>query len=126
MKPFNLEESKAGKKVITKDGREVKILCWDRKEQKYPIVALVGKDKEVYEFTKEGRFFPDEESNLDLFMDSEKIKGWCNIYKDNEIRYIQGLYSSKEEAIEKSKGSSHECVATIKVEWDEASKLVFN
>lgn len=43
MKPFNLEEYLANpsKKLVTKGGKEVRILCTDRKHKDYPIVALV-------------------------------------------------------------------------------------
>lgn len=36
MKPFNLEEAKAGKQVVTKSGRPVRIICWDVKDRMYP------------------------------------------------------------------------------------------
>ena len=42
MKPFNLEKSKAGAPVITRDGHEVRIICFDRKSQtNHQIVALL-------------------------------------------------------------------------------------
>ena len=31
LKPFDLEAAKAGAKVITRDGRPVRIICFDRK-----------------------------------------------------------------------------------------------
>lgn len=42
-KPFDLEAAKKGAKVITKDGRQVRILCFDAKliNEKATIVALV-------------------------------------------------------------------------------------
>ena len=43
MKPFNLEEYLANptKKVVTRDGRNVRIICTDRKGTDFPIVGLV-------------------------------------------------------------------------------------
>lgn len=41
MKKFNLEEAKAGKPVITRDGSEARIICFDMKNDLYPIVALI-------------------------------------------------------------------------------------
>ena len=43
MKPFNLEEYLANpnRKIVTRDGRNVRIICTDRKDSDFPIVALV-------------------------------------------------------------------------------------
>ena len=46
MKPFNLEKAKQGAEVITRDGRKVKILTFSRRNNDYPIVALVDYGKE--------------------------------------------------------------------------------
>ncbi len=40
MKEFDLEKAKAGHPVCTRDGRETRILCFDRKGGS-PIVVLV-------------------------------------------------------------------------------------
>ena len=58
MNPFNFEELKKGKPVCTKDGYPVKILCFDRKSTKYPIVALIdrGVKEELVTYTKEGKY----------------------------------------------------------------------
>ena len=42
MEQFNLEEYKKNpnRKVLTRDGRDVRIICWDAKNSK-PIIALV-------------------------------------------------------------------------------------
>lgn len=73
MKPFNLEEVKAGKPVCTRDGRKARIVCWDKKSE-FPIIALVEEDEmeRCINYTKEGYYNPDgAESKNDLFMDSE-------------------------------------------------------
>ena len=44
-KPFDLEKAKAGAKVMTRGGRIVEILKFDRKDDYYPIVALVTNSK---------------------------------------------------------------------------------
>lgn len=41
LKPFDLEAAKAGKPVCTRDGRKARIVCYDRKSENYPILALV-------------------------------------------------------------------------------------
>lgn len=42
MKQFNLEEylKDPNKKVVTRDGRNVRIICTDRKGTEYSVVAL--------------------------------------------------------------------------------------
>ena len=59
MRPFNLEEAKAGKSVCTKDGKDVRIICFDRKNIiNCPIVALISKssyeDVKLYSLEGEG------------------------------------------------------------------------
>ena len=60
MKPFNLEEAKAGKPVYTRDGRRVEILSFENPNANYPILAKVFFDKNDYEeftFTESGNLF---------------------------------------------------------------------
>ena len=49
-KPFNLEEAKAGKSVCTRDGQEVRIICFNAKSENYPIVALVKEGYSTQEY----------------------------------------------------------------------------
>ena len=39
-KPFNIEEAKAGARVVTDKGEDVRIICWDFKNA-YSIIGLV-------------------------------------------------------------------------------------
>ena len=61
MKPFNLEEAKAGKPVCTRDGRRVEIISFENlSNNNYPILAKVFFDKNDYEeftFTESGNLF---------------------------------------------------------------------
>ena len=71
MKKFNLTEylKDPSKKVVTRDGRAVRIICTDMKSR-YKIVGLVYDKKDNSEspfvYTKNGRYFF-EETNNDLF-----------------------------------------------------------
>ncbi len=48
MKPFNLEEAKAGKPVCTRDGRRVEIISFENPSDNYPILAKVcASDNEI-------------------------------------------------------------------------------
>lgn len=123
MKEFNLNEylKDPSQKVITRDGRAVRIICTDYKSD-YPIIGLVTieENKELaYNFQKNGEYyFSEEESSLDLFFAPTKREGWVNIYKDNITRYIGDIYLSEKEAKE-NKGDDLYYVTTIKIEWEE-------
>ena len=123
MKQFNLEEylKDPTKKVVTRDGREVRIICTDMKSE-YPLIALVTDKKDNSEspfvYTKNGRYFF-EETNNDLFFAPTKREGWVNIYFSmDKGKYVgEEIYNSKEEAIKNSKYRIY--IATIKIEWEE-------
>ena len=70
LKPFSLEAAKAGKPVCTRDGRKVRILCFDRQYEDYNIVALVlcGNREFVYNYFLNGRWSKEGETNDDLMM----------------------------------------------------------
>ena len=89
MKPFSLEEylKNPSKGVVTKDGRNARIICTNVKSR-YPIAAAVEKSEcgcseGVYTYTKDGRLFDSRPSVGDLFFAPEKHEGWVNIFKDS-------------------------------------------
>ena len=122
MKEFSLEEylENPERKVVTRDGRPVRIICTDRKGAT-PIIALVndGLSEELgHAFYSDGKIFSDEDNELDLFFAPEKHEGWINIYADINDNSHPGnhIFESKEEAEEEGeKGSGY--VTTIKIEW---------
>ncbi len=131
MKAFSLKEylKNPEKKVITRDGRSVRIRCTDRRGCDCPIVALVetstGKAENILSYRENGKWSPaggpEVESNLDLFFAPEKHEGWINIFKSsNDLAFLgqSRIFASKEDA--KKDGKDCECyVATVKVEWEE-------
>lgn len=78
MKPFDLEEAKAGKPVCTRAGRKVEIISFEHPIKGYPILAKVffGKDDyEKFTFTESGTFFvAGKESEADLMMAEDEIE----------------------------------------------------
>ena len=56
--------------VVTRDGRAVRIICWDAPSDDYPIVGYVqpGDSSLPYTFTREGIYVLGEENNEDLFV----------------------------------------------------------
>ena len=82
MKQFSLEEYLANpaKKVVTRSGKDVRILCTDAKGD-FPIIALIDEltDNCIYHsvYTKEGHVKPyDIPTRYDLFFAPEKHEGW--------------------------------------------------
>ena len=122
MKEFNLDEylKNPSLKVVTRDGREVRIVCTDAKGDE-PIIALVynnnREEENVYTYNREGIFYKDNDSCLDLFFASIKREGWINVYSEQEYRYPgENIFATKEEAI-KYKDINY--IATVKIEWEE-------
>lgn len=125
MKPFNLEEylKDPSKKVITRDGREVRIICTNKLDQTYPICALInnGKEEECYSYTVGGKHYAlNIDSNKDLFFSTEKREGWINILNVGNFDRIASItiYSSEEDA-KKRMIDNEGYIATIKIEWEE-------
>ena len=124
MKQFNLKEYLANpnRKVVTGDGRNVRIICTDSKIRNYPIIALVeepSRFENLFSYTEGGQMISYEPSEkYDLFFVPEKHEGWINVYKwGDDYRYTGDVFSSKERALMSVKGCDG--VATIKIEWEE-------
>lgn len=127
MKQFNLEEylRDPNKKVVTRDGRNVRIICTDQKGTEYSVVALCtmsnGSENCCF-YLPNGRRYRSAgaDSCLDLFFAPEKKKGWANLYDLPEGTYLGRVYSSKEVAESMIKKCGlHPYIATIKIEWEE-------
>ena len=120
MKQFNLEEYLKNplRKVITRDGRNVKILCTNFTKAQHIIAQIEGNDYSTA-FHKDGIFVNGFESNYDLFFAPEKHEGWINLYKNLEGFIVPSrIYQIKEDA--EKRGNAHDCyVATAKIEWEE-------
>ena len=122
MKPFNLEEYLANPswKVVTRDGRNVKIHCTNYYLGNRCIIAEVEGFDSSYSFNNRGLLYGTmDDSPLDLFFAPEKHEGWVNIYKNAFGVYLPSpIYQTKEEAEEEGKISDG-YVSTIKIEWEE-------
>lgn len=108
------------RKVVTREGKRVRIICVNRFSDDYPIVALIrNKDKEVIEcYTKDGKFLENKIYNYDLFFAPVKKEGWINVYygKDRYHTFVcNRIFATKEEA----QRCGRDIVATIKIEWEE-------
>lgn len=128
MKQFNLEEylNNPHRDVITRSGESVKILCTDRKNDKYPIVALVGQNDTICSYMTDGRVSFFEERNNDLFFEPRKKEGWINVYiyggetgSDTRYHTDNTIYKAKEDALRYKYCPGYSYLNTLKIEWEE-------
>ena len=123
MKAFTLEEylKNPEMKVVTRDGRAVKIHCINY-EARLPIIAEIEGHNFSRSFTKDGKYYPSNRNTpYDLFFASEKHEGWINIFKYNFGEPFIGdmhIFKSKEEAEESAK-NDRTYAKSIKIEWEE-------
>ena len=122
MKQFNLDEylKNPERKIVTYDGREVRIICVNRIDKDYPVVALVRKKnvESVESYTKDGKYINNKIYNHDLFFAPEKKEGWINVYRGNggcNTFVCNRIFATKEEA----RREKRDIIATIKIEWEE-------
>ena len=122
MEEFNLEKylENPNRKVVTRDGRSVRIICTNRLDENYPVIALVNDEytEKCYSYSEFGKF-ENRDCELDLFFAPEKKSAWINLYKMNSI-ISPGprAYDTKEEA-ESAAGDKSYYISTVKVEWEE-------
>ena len=122
MEQFNLEKYLANpsRKVVTRDGRKARIICTDRRNLNYPIIALIETrpgEEMAYSHTKDGKHCTDCSDIFDLFFAPEKHEGWVNIYQVGKNKKCGFIYETEEAA--KDQFESNEHIATVKVEWEE-------
>ena len=121
MKQFSLEEytKNPNRKVVTRDGRDVRIICTDFDNPNYPGICEIKGSKWPYNFTTNGELTKGEKLSGDLFFAPEKHEGWINIYRSESGFYLRGNpYKSKEEAEEVAKANYKNFCTTVKIEWE--------
>ena len=118
MKPFNLDEylKNPNKKVVTRDGKNVKIHCTNCVGA-HPVIAEIEGLRYSFYFGKDGGCYLCP-SPYDLFFATEKREGWVNVYGGLGLgtRYCKCIFDSEEEAL---RNSDQKAIATVKIEWEE-------
>ena len=122
MKSFNLKEHLEHPewKVVTREGKPVRILCTDLDDNDYPVAAVVG-NFHVDKYTAEGIFHAGEETKYDLFFASEKHEGWVIISKlpfTDSFEIFPEIFATKEEAVRVWEDSPRIKCSIIKIEWE--------
>ena len=125
MEQFSLEKylENPNRKVVTREGRSARIICTNRLDENYPVIALVNnEDSEgCCSYTTFGEFdgYQNQGRELDLFFAPEKKSAWINLYKMKSfISPGPRAYDTKEEA-ESAAGDKSYYISTIKIEWEE-------
>ena len=124
MEQFSVDKylENPNRKVVTRDRRSARIICTNRLDDNYPVLALVteGCAEQCYSYTTFGKF--DEHQNidceLDLFFAPEKHEGWINLYKSG-IGWSLGANIWQTEAGAKKWAGAPGYTVTIKIEWEE-------
>ena len=123
MEQFSLEKYLANpsRKVVTRKGRNVRIICTDMKSTTYPVVALIENGsgyEQLNTFSKNGEYAANESNANDLlFFAPEKHEGWVNVYEEGTNRYLDGCICVTKEKAKRIRGYGY--ITTIKIEWEE-------
>ena len=124
MKPFNLEEylKNPDREVVTRDGRPVRIICTDRKGlYTKPVIALItlpNGDEGIKTFWDNGIETAGSEYENDLFFAPTKHTDYINLYRDESVYFLGGVYTSEEYAKNIARGND-QYITTIRVEWEQ-------
>lgn len=122
MEQFSLEKYLANpsRKVVTREGKNVRILCTNRKLYSAEVIGLAMNNdgtEGLISCSKQGKSFILNDSSFDLFFAPEKHEGWVNIYQVGKNKKCGFIYETEEAA--KDQFESNEHIATIKIEWKE-------
>ena len=123
LKSFNIDEARAGKPVYTRDGKQVRIVCFDYKGDGgvYPILALILINNQrgvpyeiVAKYAEDGKIaYSAIENDEDLMLAADKKEGYVNIYKS-----VDNIFQTEEEA-KSHKDDFSDYITTIKIEMEE-------
>lgn len=122
MKKFNLQEylDHPERRLVTRDGRETRIVCTDMKGTSMPILGLVKNpekfEEKVISYTPEGRAAY-LTKDFDLFFAPTIVKRWGIVN-----RKAERLFDTREQAekwMEEADEGEKEFCSVCKVEWEE-------
>ena len=123
MKPFNLEEAKAGKPVCTRDGHAARILCFDVENADYPIAALVKDstgEEHAETYTKDGRYYSTGETrSKDLVMLPVQYTVWVNLYAKAGDIPATGVSHRTEEQARQSADKNPRYIGTFPITYED-------
>lgn len=124
MKPFSIKEhlEHPDWKVVTREGKPVRILCTDLDDDNYPVAAAT-KNRHVDRYTADGLFQAGEETKYDLFFAPKKYKGWVIIFKRpllaDSFEIWPEIYADREKAERVCEANPGIECSIVKIEWEE-------
>ena len=121
MKPFSIKEHLEHPewKVVTREGKPVRILCTDLDDNDYPVAAAT-KNWHVDKYTADGLFQAGKETKYDLFF-NETREGWVIISKlpfTDSFEIFPEIFATKEEAVRVWEDNAGIKCSIIKIEWE--------
>lgn len=133
MEQFNLEEyfKNPNRKIVTRNGNDVRIICTNQMNTETPIVALIKERKNAFEDPYEvsynyyvnGHLLCNRDDPYDIFFADEDVRkheGWVNIYKDFDSRILsKHIYRSESDAVSVRQEEGEDYIATVKITWEE-------
>lgn len=127
MKQFSIEEylKNPDRKVVTRNGLPVRIICTDR-NYKLPIIALIlEKDgtEIVCSYNARGEYWRSNElTDMDLIFAPENKEGWVNVFRDSSgSGYKYAVIFNSEQEARNDVVENERCgyITTTKIEWEE-------
>ena len=120
---FSLEDYLAdpSRKVVTRDGKQVRIICTDA-EGNYPIIGLISHEggERPESFTKNGKYINNNGSDSDLFFAPVKKSGWVNLFRRGSETETGVVFDTKDEARSiLGKRPTQNYITTVHIEWEE-------
>jgi hypothetical protein len=98
------------KKYKTRDGRDVRLLCTDATDEKYPVVGFRGESKKISMWSSTGCFYEENPGTpSDLIETKDTVEFWVNAYLDG------GLYTYYTEEQAKSAANPHAIIKARRV-----------
>jgi len=114
---FDLELAKKGHPVQTRDGRAIRIICYDRYDNRYPIIALIKNDNDenIETYTLYGGHCIDDlESCYDLEMVPIEKEYFVNVYQTfSGIIFAGNIFTSEYLAKESLRNNCEKFIRTI-------------
>lgn len=98
MSTFDLEQFKAGRPAITRDGEEAYFVAINTRAVPHnQLIAHIDGHRAAVELSLDGKFSPNgEDSNYDLVaMAPQHLSGWINVYEGN---VLSGIHLSRKGA----------------------------
>lgn len=130
MKPFNLEEAKAGKPIEFRKGTPARFIAYiPEADEDLRVVIFVPDLGHCLSYNKDGLIRPTNNGfqEYDLFMFSDRKKGWLNLYVDPYARAVchaeYYVWPNRKDADIAARHATTVRIACIEVTYEEGEGL---